>query len=139
MLGPVGGAHAPLVWTVGPVYIHTYTFPPRRETCILTSLSHPLSTQALEEELGLPLNSTELPPLPPTHLPAFEWLIQLLSIPQDTALRYADALRGGLAVHTGEELLGKRYEEVEPVLVDVGILQGHRKAVKVLLKQQQRK
>lgn len=95
--------------------------------------------KALGEELGLPLASPELPPLPPLHLPIFAWVLQLLSLPQESAMRYAEALRG-VGVHTGEELLHKDFAEVEPALVSVGaILPGHRKAIRVLLKHPQRK
>lgn len=90
--------------------------------------------KALDEELG----SGATPELPPPHLPIYEFLIQLLSIPQDTALCYADALRGNMGINSGEQLLNKKYDEVAPVLVSAGILQGHRKAIKVLLKQQQK-
>lgn len=97
--------------------------------------------KALGEELGLPITSPELPPLPPTHLPVFEWVFQLLSLPHEVAMRYAEALRG-LGVHTGAELLQKEFGEVEPALASIGgILPGHRKAIKVVLKHkhQQRK
>ena len=93
--------------------------------------------KALEEEVGLPLASAELPALPPPHLPVYEWTLQLLSVPEDTAMRFAEALRGHLGVHTGEQLLRKDFAaDVEPALAGVW-LQGHRKAIKVILKQQQ--
>ena len=73
-------------------------------------------------------------PATPLHLPAGEWLKLMLSLPEETAHIYADALRN-INVHTGQQLLSDvTYEEVEAQLVGVSVLQGHKKAIKILMR-----
>ncbi len=74
----------------------------------------------------------EQPPSPPLHLPAAEYLKHVLSVADDTAGRYAEGLRG-LQVHTGAQLVGGSYEEIESSLGPT-LLQGHKKALKILLR-----
>ena len=71
-------------------------------------------------------------PQPPLHLPVGEYLKHVLSVADDTAGRYADALRG-MQIHTGVQLMGAQYEEIESSLGPI-LLQGHKKALKILLR-----
>jgi hypothetical protein len=70
----------------------------------------------------------------PLHLPVGEWLKLVLSLPEETAYMYADALRS-INIHTGQQLVSNvTYEEVESQLSGVGVLQGHKKAIKILMR-----
>ncbi|GAB5034933.1 transient receptor potential cation channel subfamily a member 1 [Nannochloropsis oceanica] len=66
------------------------------------------------------------------HLPVGEYLKHLLSVPDEMAGRYAEGL-GGMNVHTGAQLCQASYDEVELNLAGI-LLQGHKKALKILLK-----
>ncbi len=66
------------------------------------------------------------------HLPVGEYLKHLLSVPDEVAGLYAEGL-GGMNVHTGAQLCQASYEEVEVNLAGV-LLQGHKKALKILLR-----
>ena len=86
--------------------------------------------KALNDDEGMGSNQQMEPA--PLHLPMGEYLKHVLSVSDEVAGRYAEGLRG-MNVHTGAQLCQASYEEVEMNLA-ASLLQGHKKALKILLR-----